>query len=50
MKSQREGSDLVVTVGDLAKLDVVKKTKLPANLYPFDKLMSRPYRNGMLFS
>ena len=46
--TEREGSDLVVTVGDLAKLDVVKKTKLPPNLYPFDKLMSRPYRSGIM--
>ncbi len=46
--SEKEGRNMVVTVGDLSKLDIVKKTKLPSYIKELGTLMMRPFRRGIM--
>ena len=46
--SKAEGGSLTVTIEDLSKLDVIKKTKLPANLKSIETLAARPFRRGLM--
>ncbi len=46
--SEREGRDISVTVGELAKLDVASKSKIPSHLKMLNTLEERAFRRGIL--
>ena len=46
--SDKEGMNLVVTVGKLKELDIVKKARTPSYLKPINTLLARTFRRGVM--